>query len=311
MDKKALVIRLSSLGDVALASCVIDPLISKGYQVSFLTYKPYDELFKDDHRVKAIGIKKGELWSALKDLGDFDLYVDLQKNLKTFYMRFKLGGNWVSYDKQSIRRRLSVYFKSLRRKYSIVDAYLEAIGESNKRPKLLVSDERLQRWEETLGKDYVCIGPGARYKKKRYPHYRELAKLLIDKGYRVVIVGDKKDKEETKDYPGVNLCGDISLTDVLAVLKLSKVFVGNDSGLLHMARSVGTKCVQIYGGTHPTLGFSLFEDEGFVLFKNLECQPCHIHGRGHCKFGDYRCLDFSVDYVFSYIERLSKENLNP
>jgi len=304
VDKRALVIRFSSLGDVALASCVIEPLVLKGYSVSFLTYKPYHELFKDDTRVNAIGIEREKVFETLENYRGFDLYVDLQKNLKTLYMRLRLGGRWVSYNKESLRRRLSVHFESFRTNYSVVKAYLKAVGESDGRPKIQVSEDRISYWRSKLGNDFISIGPGARYRTKKYPYFRELSQLLVSQSYKVVILGDEKDRMETEGFAGINLCNQISLVDLLAVLKLSRAFIGNDSGLLHLARSVGTRCVQIYGGTHPTLGFSLAEDEGFVLFKNLPCQPCHIHGLDSCKFGTYQCLQFDPEYVLSYVKRI-------
>ncbi len=300
MDKKALFIRLSSLGDVVLASCVIDPLIDLGYRPTLLTFAPYGELFEEDPRLDVLQVKKEELFnvSVLEKLKDFDLYLDLHKNLKTLLLRLKLRGKWKSYNKQSIRRRLSVYFKSFRKPFSVVKAYLEPLGYKEGKPKILISEKRLKNWKDKLG-EYICIAVGARYEKKRYPYFRELSELFLKAGYRVVLVGDQRDRELTEDWEGViNLCGELSLLDTASVIKGALLFVGNDSGLLHVARAVGTKAIQIYGGTHPTLGFALEKDEGVVLFKGLDCQPCDIHGRGRCKFKTYPCLQFDPNYLF-------------
>ncbi|MDW8434483.1 MAG: glycosyltransferase family 9 protein, partial [Aquificaceae bacterium] len=256
MDKSALVVRLSSLGDVVLASCVIDPLMEMGYKPTFLTFYPYGEVFKEDPRVNLIQVKKEELFreQTLNKLRGFDLYLDLHKNLKTFILRLRLKGNWKSYDKQAIRRRLAIYLKSFRKPYSVVLAYLGALGYREGRPRILLSEKRVALWRERLGYNYLCIAPGARYEKKRYPYFGHVAELFIREGYRVVYVGSKEDREFCKDWDGINLCSELSLIDVLAVIKNAVLFLGNDSGLLHMARAVGTKAVQVYGGTHPTLG---------------------------------------------------------
>jgi len=84
----------------------------------------------------------------------------------------------------------------------------------------------------------------------------------------------------------------------LGVIKGAELFVGNDSGLLHCARAVKTKAIEIYGGTHPTLGFSLYPDEGKVFCKCLDCQPCDIHGKGNCKMGNYECLNIPPIKIF-------------
>jgi ADP-heptose:LPS heptosyltransferase len=311
--KKALIVRLSSLGDVVLTSVLIDPLLRGGYKPYILTFKPYHTLFEDDWRITAIGTTKGELFSkefveGLRAQG-FDIFIDLHRNLRTFRLRRKLKGRWLSYKKDSLRRRLAVRFPSLRKPYYVTESYLMSIEEMGRGaepfPKILLSEERLERLREFLpAGEFITIGAGARYRKKRYPYYRELAKMLRENSFEVVWVGDEEDRQELGDVEGVNLCGRLSLPDVLGVISLSKVFIGNDSGLLHCARAVRTPAVQIFGGTHPTLGFSLFPEEGKVILRGLECQPCDIHGRGKCSFGDYRCLDIEPSLILSETLRL-------
>ncbi len=310
MDKRALILRLSSLGDVVLTSCLLDPLIELGYSPYLLTFEPYGEIFLEDPRLKVFQIKKEELFrkQTLERLKGFDLYLDMHKNLRTLLLRLKLGGRWKSYNKQSIRRRLSIYFKSLRKPYSVVRAYLESIGYKEGRPKILLSEERLKLWKQRLG-SYVCIAPGARYEKKRYPYFDKLTELFLKEEYQVVLVGDKRDRELTRNWQGINLCGELSLLDVGAVIKGALIFLGNDSGLLHISRAVGTKAIQIYGGTHPTLGFALEPDEGLYVLKNLYCQPCSLHGKGKCRLGDYPypCLDIAPEEIFKLALGLLRE----
>jgi len=239
----------------------------------------------------------------------FDLFIDVHRNLKTFLLKRKLKGKWLSYKKDSLRRRLAVRFKSLRKPFYVTESYLRVLensaGNFKPFPKILVSRERLDRLKEILPAErFVSIGAGARYRKKMYPHFKELADMLIERGLEVVWLGDDRDKEMLGNVRGINLCGKLSLSDVLGVIKLSTVFVGNDSGLLHCARAVGTPAVQIYGGTHPTFGFSLYPEEGRVIVKNLDCQPCDIHGKGNCKYGDYRCMDIDPSFVLEETLRL-------
>ena len=313
--KRALIVRFSSLGDVVLTSVLIDPLIAKGYEPYLLTFKPYDSLFEDDYRLRVLGTTKGELFKreflARLESYKFDLYVDVHKNLRTFMLKLRLGGRWVSYPKDSIRRRLAVRFPYFRKSYSVTESYLRAIGtsaESNRTPKILISEERVSKVRKLLPeKEFIAIAPGARYRKKRYPHYGELAKLIKEEGFEVVWLGNESEGKEIGNAPGLNLCGKLSLTDVLAVISSARAFVGNDSGLLHCARAVGTPAVQIFGGTHPTFGFSLYPEEGKVIIKGLECQPCDLHGKGRCKLGDYRCLEIEPSLILSEILRLVRD----
>jgi len=300
--KRALLVRFSSLGDVVLTSVLFNPLISLGFKPYILTLKPYGELFLDDNRVKVIEIDKKLFLKEIKKIPkDFEIKVDLHKNLKSLLVRLHIKGKWRSYPKESLRRRLSILLKNLRKSYYIPEAYAKSIEDlikvENPRPSIIVSEVRVKRFKEILG-DYVVIAPGARYRKKRYPHFKELSALFFREGIKVVIVGDNADFEISRDFYGENLCGKLSLIDVLAVIKGARLFIGNDSGLLHCARAVKTKAIQIYGGTHPTLGFSLYPDEGYVFCKCLECQPCDLHGKGDCKFNTYECLDISPIKIF-------------
>ncbi len=298
---RVLLIRFSSLGDVALTSALIEPLLEKGYEVSLLSFYPFCEIFKEDERIKVHCIRKENYLKEFLKLPDFDYYLDLHKNTKSFLLRFIKKGNWISYKKETLRRRLSLYFKKFRRPYSVVLSYLETLKPLNayrfSLPKIKLNEERLNRWRERLGEDYIALGIGARYKKKEYPYFKEVSKILSKEGFKVVILGSGKECERAKEMVGINLCGKTSLLDAMAVIKNARIFVGNDSGLLHLARCVRTKAVQIYGGTHPTLGFSLFEEEGKVLVKNLDCQPCSLHGEGKCKFKNYKCLEIPPEEV--------------
>ena len=316
--KKALIIRLSSLGDVALASVVIDPLLEAGFKPYLLTFKPYDSLFEDDWRVTTIpatreSILKKDFMEHLRNM-NFDLFIDLHKNFRTLYLRTRLGGKWLSYKKESLRRRLAVRLPFLRKPYYVTKSYLSTIegfvsNKSSPMPRIEISEERIQKVSEFLPSgEFVAIAPGARYRKKRYPYYSAVARLLKDAGLEVVWIGDESDRSLVPPEVGINLCGELSLTDLLAVLKLASALVGNDSGPLHLARSVGTKCVQVYGGTHPTLGFSLFPEEGEVILRNLPCQPCDIHGKGNCRYGDYRCLEIPPEAVSEKTLSLIRNN---
>jgi len=312
--KKALIVRLSSLGDVVLTSVLIDPLLKSGYKPYLLTFKPYDTLFEDDWRITVIGTSKEEILSGtfidkLREF-NFDLFIDVHRNLRTLLLRRRLRGNWLIYEKDSIRRRLAVRFPRFRRAYYVTESYLKALGDvangAKPIPKILVSEDRIEKLSEILPEgDFVVFAPGAKYRKKRYPYFRELAKMVREHGFEVVWVGDRVEAELAGE--GINLCGELDLPDVLGVIKLARVFVGNDSGLLHCARAVGTPAVQIFGGTHPTLGFSLYPSEGKVIIKGLECQPCDIHGKGECRFGDYRCLEIDPYLVLAETLRLVSE----
>ena len=313
------------MGDVVLTSSLIEPLARKNFKPILVSYKPYAQLFKEDSRLEIISIEKENFWRNFKSLveriNSYQPYAvfDLHRNLKTALLKSFLKASIKgSYKKRALRRRICIFLNRFhladnlkKEPYSVVNAYMEplkvlGIEISHLRPKIELNHQnRLETLKKhgLEGKNYIAIGVGARYKKKRYPYFEKLAKLLKEKGFNPVLIGDKNDFELTKDWQGVvNLCGKLSLLESLHILSKAKFYIGNDSGATHMARAVGTKVAVIYGGTHPCLGFAPFPDEGIVISKFLPCSPCDLHGKGSCK-KDFECLKIAPEGVLSELER--------
>ena len=112
--------------------------------------------------------------------------------------------------------------------------------------------------------------------------------LSNEKGVQVIYIGAPSDKKiyenikfnkELKIRP-VNLCGEVSLKDSLAIFKEVDFIVGNDSGNLHMASSVGTKVIGLYGPM-PFEKWKALGEGNILLKADLPCMPCSLHGQ--CK----------------------------
>jgi ADP-heptose:LPS heptosyltransferase len=321
--RKVLLIRFSSLGDVVLTSSLIEPLIRSGYGVDILTYRPYGGLFAEDERVSVLETSREEIRKNFKTLLDrlksrnYFAVLDLHANLKGFLIRTFLPAPVKAvYKKRPLRRRLCVFLnrfglaKGLKEKsFFVPDLYAETlkvlgINPGRVRPKIEINPEAFENTLKRFGLEkerYIAVGVGARYKKKEYPRFGEVAELLVKRGYRVAAVGGAEDFKKVPPLKGVlNLCGQLSLVESLHILKGATFFVGNDSGATHMARAVGTKVAVIYGGTHPCFGFAPYPDEGVVIFKNLPCSPCDLHGKGGCD-KNFQCLDIEPSYVVEMV----------
>lgn len=300
--KRVLVIRLSSLGDVILSTAVIQPLWEKGYKVDFLTFKPFDEIFKNDYRLnKVFGIEREKL-KSLKDiisfskkLDKYDYIIDIHKNLRTFIISLFIEGKTLRYKKEAIKRRIG----RLNREFNVVYAYLDTLSSIGidkpytYRPKVIISEEEKEKMKRILPEKFISIGTGARYKNKVYPFYNKVADLLIQRGYNIVLVGSAEDKSMDKNIYSENIIdlrGKLTLRESLSVISNGMLTISNDSAVAHMSRATGVPVLMIYGATHPYLGFAPLKDEGDYIFKNLPCQPCDIHGKGECKRSDVACL---------------------
>ncbi|WP_456382026.1 glycosyltransferase family 9 protein [Persephonella sp.] len=327
--KKVLVVRLSSLGDVILASSVLDPLYSEGYRVDFLTFKPFGELFSGDRRVNRIiqtdrkelsGISR--IKEFARNLESYDYIIDLHSNPRTFLLGLFSKGKVIRYRKNAIRRRLHIFpaGKKLLKQdlsFNVVNAYGEAIkrlGISHEkfRPSIIITEEEKSRVSQILPERFIAIGAGARYPNKAYPYFPQVSKLLTESGMDVVLVGSREDRSLDRDkYPkGVlDLRGELSLRESLAVISCAEACISNDSAVAHMARAVKTPVLMIYGATSPAFGFYPFPDEGSYIYKNLECQPCDLHGKKPCRFNTVDCLNIPPETVFQEALNLIKNSL--
>ena len=76
-------------------------------------------------------------------------------------------------------------------------------------------------------------------------------------GFRLVLIGGENDRARSeklaKKWPGptLNLCGKISPRVSAAVLKHLRLFLCHDSGPMHLAAAVGTRCVAVFSRQNP------------------------------------------------------------
>lgn len=121
-----------------------------------------------------------------------------------------------------------------------------------------VSDSTIRRYLAAVlpNQEYVVINPGAGWDSKVWPaeRYAAVAKELRLPSV-VVWAGDKERAwaqqivadSERKAY----LAPETSLLELIALCRQARLFIGSDTGPLHIAAAVGTPCVAMYGPTRP------------------------------------------------------------
>lgn len=186
-----------------------------------------------------------------------------------------------------------------------IDATFDMVGfpkprEAEKmRPKLVVTIDEGKQAEKVL-KDrgievkedkIISIGISASTANRNWPfeYIKELTTAFIDGGYKVLWLGKGKEREEKfldediKKLGAINLVGRTSIRQGMAMLALSDLFIGPDSGLLNMAASLNIPSIGIYGPISPRVRANYFERH-FSLFAGIKCQPCKEHWT-ECRLG--------------------------
>jgi ADP-heptose:LPS heptosyltransferase len=109
------------------------------------------------------------------------------------------------------------------------------------------------------GQRWLALGPGANWPPKIWTaeRFRELVMLAKDSFDAVILLGGPNDRERAASVaedcvlPCLNLCGATNLLQAAAVLAQARAFVGNDSGLGHLASAVGTPTLTVFGPGRP------------------------------------------------------------
>lgn len=145
-----------------------------------------------------------------------------------------------------------------------------------------------------LPESYVCMAPVANWEERQYPleRYKQIAAHLA-KHLPVVLIGGNAPMEfelvESLRQEGViNLVGKTSLNQAAEVIAHAKLFIGNDSGLAHVAFLVGTPSLVVFGCVPGELRIPLdsrLAANITVLGAGRECPlfPCYDgFNRPHC-----------------------------
>ncbi|MFP4458048.1 MAG: glycosyltransferase family 9 protein [Candidatus Zixiibacteriota bacterium] len=309
-----MIIRFSSLGDIVIATSVYNA-IKKKYpesKVSFLTKSKFSPILEGLDFEEIITIKSSsfkELFKIRKKIKDekFDYIIDLHCNQRSFIFRLFNSKNILKTDKRNIQRRLLVKSKIKDKKTSsIIDDHFSELGELGLErdvlPILKIDPDAAKfALEKDIDRDSLVIHPGAKWELKKWglEKFRELAKMLSDR-FNPVFIGDRKcSPPDDFEFPIIR---DTSLDQLKGILANSGLFIGNDSGPVHIAAALGTPSIAIFGPTHPALGFAPKGIKTSVIQNNLECSPCTLHGNAKCKLNSSyqaRCmLELSPDYVY-------------
>ena len=158
------------------------------------------------------------------------------------------------------------------------------------------------------GRPLVAMCPGSKQAAKRWPleRYAALgARLIADGGVAVAIIGGPDEVRAaalvTRDWPAGRfavLAGELSVLESAAALRRASLYVGNDTGAMHLAAAVGTPCVAIFAAREPGRSWHPYGETHVVLRRDeVPCANCYLT---ECTVEGLRCLTaIDVDAVWS------------
>jgi heptosyltransferase-3 len=142
----------------------------------------------------------------------------------------------------------------------------------------------LSELPSSAGRTWVGIGPGSNMPAKIWPleRYQEVVRELIEQEkVWPVVLGGPEDKEMGKRLIeawgcGYNLAGALSVRASAVALSRCKLYLGNDTGTMHLAASEKVPCVAIFSSrTYPGLWYP-YGDQHRVFRTQIECEGCEL-----------------------------------
>ncbi len=183
-----------------------------------------------------------------------------------------------------------------------------------------VARRLIQQKVSATGRPLIGLNPGATFgtAKRWLPErYTKLGKRLISElEAQVFIFGGPKEADVGQQLAAaigrecIDLSGQTTLRQAMALIGQCDLFITNDSGLMHVAAALNRPQIVVIGPTDPTATGPSNPNSRLVQVK----EACHLSPclKPHCPIIDHRCMTaISVDMVMSASLTLLKTSQEP
>lgn len=317
--KKFLVIQTASIGDVILATAVVEKLHAyyPDSQIDMMIKKGYESLFENHpflNHVLTWDKKKHKYCSILSNLRKiraerYDLIVNVQRYAATgFVTVFGKAKETVGFDKNPLSR---FFTRKVEHKIGVPGLHevdrnqklIEHVTDAKAaRPVLYPSDAVWEKVKHYKSDRYICVAPCSLWFTKQYPEERWIHFLrLVPDDLKVYLLGGADDNETCdriiSQVPNKlieSLAGHLNLLESAALMRDAAMNFVCDSSPMHLASSQNAPITAVFCSTVPDFGFGPLSDDSVVVEenRNLKCRPCGLHGYKECPKGHFNCANF-------------------
>ncbi len=179
----------------------------------------------------------------------------------------------------------------------------ESLDPEEKQPHIVPSPASMQKSFSVMPENCfpIALHPGSGSSKKNWPfeRYLSLADSIRKKGMPVLWMlgpGDEAFNVPSNDL----IVSNQPLSLCAALLSRCHAFIGNDSGVAHLAAGVGCPTLALFGPSDPQVWAPQGENVR-IIYKNKPCSPCH-QSPAAAPECDRSCLNaITVEEVFNVI----------
>ena len=314
--KKILVIQTAFIGDVVLATALIENLHQQwpDMKMDILVRKGNESLFESHPFLNQVLVwnKKNNKYHHWVGLlfkirsNQYDVVINAQ--------RFAATGAWTALSGAKIKIGFDKNPFSFLFTNSVVHQFSEkGQHEIDRNHQLLsslfVSKVAMPKLYPTASDElavinyqqtpYLCIAPASVWFTKQFSieKWVDLINQIPFEG-PIYLIGGPGDKllcdqilQKINRKSVVNLAGRLSFLASAALQKKAVLNYVNDSAPMHFASAVNAPVVAVYCSTLPDFGFGPLSDNSFIVQTNesLTCRPCGIHGKKQCPLKHFDC----------------------
>jgi ADP-heptose:LPS heptosyltransferase len=322
---RILAYRFSAFGDVAMTAPVFREFLEQNPDVEIImvSRKNFESLFSEIPNVifKGIDLDDYKGIFGLRKLANElirefhpDLIANLHDVIRTkildkIYRRKGLKVFKINKGKEEKEHLTDIWNLNKTQLKKTVERYADVFREMGFKVEL-----SHQLRPVSVQKSGIGFAPFAQHRGKMFPLERsyELVRILAQKHTVYFFGGGSKETEVLekweREIPNTfSLSGKLSLTEELNKIAELELMISMDSANMHLASLMGTRCISIWGQTHPYAGFLGFgqSEDDVVQVKDLTCRPCSVFGDKECFRGDWACLEeLSIQKVVNKIDKV-------
>jgi heptosyltransferase-2 len=323
--KKFLVIQTAFVGDVILATAVLEELHRSNPDASIdvLVRKGNESLF-DGHpflRRVLVWDKKQKKYAHLFKLlnsvrsEQYDTVVNLQRYTASAFLtafshakqRIGFASNAFSvlYTQKKTHRLgrhgEAQWQHEVQRCLSLIE---HLSPNASAHPKLYPSTSDASFVQQYCSEPFITISPASVWFTKQTPLH--VWKSLIERSaeIKIFLLGGPGDVALCEQLAGSRshvqvLAGKLSLLQSAALMAKARMNFTNDSAPLHLCSAVNAPVTAVFCSTIPEFGFGPLSENSAIIQSPEwpDCKPCGIHGRAQCPKGLFQCGAIDVNQL--------------